>query len=71
MKIGDIVIPRYSVCEVGADRYLTDESTEKNDSYGKKYYPNEELSAKTLKISSEMIRNNGLKYKVLKYDKYA
>lgn len=61
MKIGDIVIPKYSVCGVGADRYLTDESITENDSYGKKYYSNEEFSAKALKISSEMIKNNGLK----------
>ena len=43
MKIGDLVIPQYSVSGVGADRYLTTVTADKNDCYGKKYYPDKEF----------------------------
>lgn len=50
MKIGDLVIPQYSVSGVGADRYLTTETADKNDCYGKKYYPDKEFSDKLWEV---------------------
>lgn len=61
MKIGDIVIPEYSICGVGTDRYLTSGTVDKNDSYGKKYYPNKELSDKVLKVTNESVKNKDIK----------
>lgn len=61
MKIGDIVIPEYSVCGVGVDRYLTTEHTDKNDCYGKKYYPNKALSDKARNYTHATIKGTDIK----------
>lgn len=61
MKIGDIVIPEYSICGTRADRYLTSGNVSENDSYGKKYYPNKELSDKVMKVTDEAIKDTDIK----------
>ena len=61
MKIGDLVIPKYSVSGVGADRYLTTESADKNDCYGKKYYPDKEFSDKLWKSANKISKNTYIK----------
>jgi len=57
LKIGDIVIPEYSICGDGACRYLTDKKVFESDCFGEKYYPNKEiyerLVSKTENISKE------------------
>ncbi len=61
MKIGDIVIPEYSICGIGADRYLTSGNVSDNDCYGKKYYPDKEISDEVLKFTNEAIKDTDIK----------
>ena len=61
MKIGDIVIPEYSICGAGADRYLTTDNVQKNDSYGKKYYPDKNFYDEVLRATDEAIKNTDIK----------
>lgn len=61
MQIGDIVIPEYSVCGVGANRYLTHKNVIENDSFGKKYYPNKEFSNKVKRVTAKIINNTDIK----------
>jgi purine-nucleoside phosphorylase len=55
IRIGDIVIPEYSICGDGACRYLTNKKLSENDCFGEKYYPNKafykDIVSKTEKIS--------------------
>jgi len=57
IKIGDIVIPEYSICGDGSCRYLTDQGLAGNDCFGEKYYPNkgiyDKIISKTKKITKE------------------
>lgn len=50
IKIGDIVIPEYSICGDGASRYLNDNL---EDEFGKNEYPNKELTNLLLEITSK------------------
>ncbi len=50
IKIGDIVIPEYSICGDGASRYL---NKDLKDELGVKEYPNKELSDLLLNITSK------------------
>jgi len=51
IKIGDLVVPDYSICGDGASRYLNDNL---EDEFGKKEYPDEELTEiLKLKMKSE------------------
>ena len=61
LKIGDIVIPAYSVCGVGSNRYLTTEHVEKNDCYGQKYYPDKTLLDKAWEYTHKAIKNTDIK----------
>lgn len=57
IKVGDIVIPEYSICGDGACRYLTNKKLSENDCFGEKYYPNKDfyntVISKTESISKE------------------
>ena len=61
IEIGDVVVPEYSVCGVGADRYLTSLSVSENDSYLKKCYPNKELFEIILKSTDKVIANTDVR----------
>lgn len=50
IKIGDIVIPEYSICGDGASRYLNDNF---EDEFLKKQYPSKEFTNKMLYILKE------------------
>ena len=61
IKIGDIMIPEYSICGVGADRYLcTKDNLKNNECFGKKYYPDNELLNKARSISDKEVENTGI-----------
>ena len=47
IKIGDIVVPKYSIIGTGATRYLCENL---EDDFGKKVYPNNEITTKLLSI---------------------
>lgn len=55
IKIGDIVIPEYSICGDGASRYLNDNL---EDEFLKKEYPSKEFTNKLLNI----LDKNNIKY---------
>ncbi len=61
MKIGDIIIPEYSVCGVGTNKYLTSGSICENNVFGKKYYPNKEFYNEALSIVGEVTKNTDIK----------
>lgn len=61
MNVGDIVVPEYSVCGVGADRYLTTYTADQNDTYGKKYYPNRDFFTQVWKSTNKIIENSDVK----------
>lgn len=50
LNIGDIVIPKYSICGEGASRYLNNNL---EDEFGKKKYPSLEYTNKMLNILNE------------------
>lgn len=55
IKIGDIVIPKYSICGDGASRYL---NKNLEDDFLKKMYPSEKFTEKLIKI----IKEKNMKY---------
>lgn len=61
MNIGDIVIPKYSVCGVGANRYLTIDTISNNDTYGKKYYPDKDFFNKVWESTNKIVKNEDIK----------
>lgn len=50
INIGDVVIPEYSFCGVGVERYLNDNL---DDNFETKNYPNKALTLKTLKAAKK------------------
>jgi len=61
MNIGDIVIPKYSICGVGANRYLTIDTISNNDTYGKKYYPDKDFFNKVWESTNKIVKNENIK----------
>ncbi len=61
IKIGDIMIPEYSICGVGADRYLCIDNLKNNDCFGKKYYPDSKLLDQIKNITNQEIENTDIK----------
>ncbi len=57
IKIGDVVIPNYSVCGDGASRYLNNNL---EDEFGKKIYPYGKLSENLIDICNKL--NYNVKY---------
>jgi purine-nucleoside phosphorylase len=64
IKIGDIVIPEYSVGGDGTCRYLTSKKIADNDSFGEKNYPNKELFDKIVSKAKETTGKNGVNYHI-------
>ena len=60
LKIGDIVIPEYSICGDGACRYLTDKKAFENDCFGEKYYPNKEIYEKIISKTENITKENNV-----------
>ena len=59
MNIGDIIVPKYSICGVGTNRYLNI-TNYKEDPFNK-YYPNKKSYLKLLSIANEVTRNSNIK----------
>lgn len=55
IKIGDIVIPKYSICGDGASRYLNNDL---EDEFLKKKYPSKEFTNKLISI----LKDKNIKY---------
>ncbi|MDR2941586.1 MAG: hypothetical protein LBV17_03240 [Treponema sp.] len=58
IRIGDIVIPEYSICGDGSCRYLTDKKITGNDTFGEKNYPNKEFYNKIISKAKEITEKN-------------
>ncbi|MDU1411919.1 MAG: hypothetical protein E6929_03810 [Clostridium sp.] len=52
MKIGDVIIPEYSVCGEGFSRFLTPDL---KDCFGEKYYADKELNSQLFTIANKFV----------------
>jgi len=64
LKIGDIVIPEYSICGDGSCRYLTDKKAFENDCFGEKYYPNKGIYAKVISKTEKIAKENNVNWHI-------
>ena len=64
MGIGDIVIPKWSICGDGASRYLTNLSLKENDCFGKKAYPNRSFNQKIFDQVNKICSLNNINYHI-------
>jgi len=64
IRIGDIVIPEYSICGDGSCRYLTNKKLTENDTFGEKNHPNKELFDKIVSKTKEIAGKNGVNYHI-------
>ena len=60
MNIGDIVLPEYSACGDGASRYLSDDY--KNDNFGDRQYPNDQLFLKVVSATRDICQNHDVRW---------
>jgi purine-nucleoside phosphorylase len=61
-KIGDIVIPEYSICGDGACRYLSNKKISENNCFGEKYYPNKDLYETIISKTKNLAKENNIKW---------
>ena len=61
INIGDIVIPEYSICGVGANRYLTTDTISNHDTYGKKYYPDKDFFNRVCESTNKIVKYENIK----------
>jgi len=64
LKIGEIVIPEYSICGDGSCRYLTNKKLFENDCFGEKYYPNKELYEKIISKTKNITKENNVNWHI-------
>jgi purine-nucleoside phosphorylase len=64
LKIGEIIVPEYSICGDGACRYLTNKKVKENDCFGEKYYPNKELYNIIVNKTDEITKSNNVNWHV-------
>jgi len=64
LKIGDIVIPEYSICGDGSCRYLTDKKASENDCFGTQYYPNKEFYDKVISKTENITKDNNVDWHI-------
>jgi purine-nucleoside phosphorylase len=62
LRIGDIVIPEYSISGDGSCRYLTDKKVFENDCFGEKYFPNEEFHEKVISKTENIAKENNVNW---------
>jgi purine-nucleoside phosphorylase len=63
-KIGDIIIPEYSICGDGSCRYLTNGNIAENDCFGEKYYPNKELYNQIILKTKEITKESNVNWHI-------
>ncbi len=54
MRIGDIILPEYSICGDGVSRYLSFDTLQGNDAFGQKAYPDKALTEALLQNTKEI-----------------
>lgn len=60
MKIGDVVVPLYSVIGDGASRYISGKDLKNTDVLGEKVYPDAELNKKLKEITERVCKENNI-----------
>lgn len=66
INIGDIVIPKYSICGDGVCKYLTGKKLKESDTFGKKYFPNKELFNLTVEVTKKICEQEKKPYHIAK-----
>ena len=64
IRIGDIVIPEYSVCGDGACRYVTTGSARENDCFGERYAPDRAAFDALCAIAAEVTARAGTSWHI-------
>ncbi len=64
INIGDIVIPKYSICGDGVCKYLTGKPIKNSYVYGEKYYPNKELFNKTIESTKSICEKQNISWHI-------
>ena len=62
--IGDIVIPKYSICGDGASRYITSDTLQGNDCFGSKVEPDRQMYEVVCEITRSVCENNDVTYHI-------
>lgn len=60
--IGDIVIPEFSICGDGASRYIISDSLLDNDVFGKKAFPDSDLTKSVQNSTKKICLQNNVKW---------
>lgn len=64
IKIGDIVLPEYSICGDGASRYISNVRLKDSDVFGEKAYPDEEAFQSIKHIITNICRDNNINWHI-------
>lgn len=64
MKIGDIVIPAYSICGDGASRYISSNKLTDSDVFGEKQYPDKMMFEKLKEATSLISKEYGVNWHI-------
>lgn len=64
ISIGDIVIPEFSICGDGANRYISSDSLVKGDTFGEKTYPDIMLFNKTKAVTERICKESDVKWHI-------
>jgi len=64
MRIGDIVVPKWSICGDGTSRYLTNISLKENDCFGEKAYPNNSFGQNIFNQVNNICSSNNVNHHI-------
>lgn len=64
MKIGDIIVPEYTICGDGACRFLTNGKLFENDCFGEKIYPNKDSYDYIVLKTKEISKQNNINWHI-------
>ncbi len=64
IKIGDIVIPQWSICGDGASRYISHNSLKDHDVFGEKSYPDKQLYSTVLDNTKQVCSENNVNFHI-------
>lgn len=66
INIGDIVIPKLSICGDGVCRYLTGKELSKSDTFGNEYYPESSIFNLTTTIANKVCKEEKIPFHIAK-----
>ncbi|MCK5128919.1 MAG: phosphorylase [Clostridiales bacterium] len=62
INIGDIVVPKYSICGDGASRYILNDSLDEKDVYGIKSYPDTSMNEALVSNSKRICKDKNVHF---------